>query len=679
MSRKRPSEEFQNLRYFTKAVLPTVYDESLSYYELLNKVILYLNELVNNVNAWNEYLNAFLDIFEDNLREEVKNKIEEMYNSGEFGDIVNAFLDEKTEMLDNKLKDFREALDKLDTKLNGDITTAIEDIQSQMNSLDTSVNSKITNLENTVNEQISNIDTSVNEKITNFQNSVNTDITNFKSSINETVSVLQNNIKDIKEENVSFFKITKNLLLKDSDDLAVITSISGSPIKDRLNTGAKFYGTSGIDNIAIIRLNESPKNSVKVKFKAKKLTGSNSSFKMKYMNTDDEKTINLTSEYQNFELNLNTPPMSTIAIYITYPNIVFIISNLEVTQDIEFNYVDDINYRELVNRSQNWRNVSNSASTIDKIVQIASDYDKNINNTTYYNNYTLYDYESKKYNGKVPLDCSSYVLALITGVSYDNQNIVNGRKNIKSEWGFNSYPTDKARFTYLMAKWCINNGYAFIPNDDFSNLQAGDILFHSNQKSGDNQYLNIHHVAMFLGKFNNNSMLLTHYYSTTSTYRNPPTTIEYRNIGYYKDFTLCARLPLGDVSSDWYMDRYHRNDIGFTLNSSNRSKNIIAKEDLVGGKMYTLTMKNYKTSGGSNDYVIIQMFSIDLDRYVQLYTDGSTGYDGSKDRIIRFYVPRTVEGSSIGESYVNVQLPGLSSGSVSCDSYQIVEGFSNNI
>lgn len=44
----------ENMRYKTQAVLPTVYDESLSYYELLNKVIYKLNEVIDTVNAMTE-------------------------------------------------------------------------------------------------------------------------------------------------------------------------------------------------------------------------------------------------------------------------------------------------------------------------------------------------------------------------------------------------------------------------------------------------------------------------------------------------------------------------------------------------------------------------------------------------------------------------------------------------
>ena len=42
--------EYENLKFYCQSVLPTVYDDTLSYYELLNKVVEHLNKLGNNVN-----------------------------------------------------------------------------------------------------------------------------------------------------------------------------------------------------------------------------------------------------------------------------------------------------------------------------------------------------------------------------------------------------------------------------------------------------------------------------------------------------------------------------------------------------------------------------------------------------------------------------------------------------
>lgn len=42
--------ELQNLKFISQKVLPLVYDESLSYYEVLCKVVAKLNEVIDVVN-----------------------------------------------------------------------------------------------------------------------------------------------------------------------------------------------------------------------------------------------------------------------------------------------------------------------------------------------------------------------------------------------------------------------------------------------------------------------------------------------------------------------------------------------------------------------------------------------------------------------------------------------------
>ena len=44
----------EHLKYHVQAVLPTVYDDSLSYYELLNKVVQKLNEVIDQMNNYEE-------------------------------------------------------------------------------------------------------------------------------------------------------------------------------------------------------------------------------------------------------------------------------------------------------------------------------------------------------------------------------------------------------------------------------------------------------------------------------------------------------------------------------------------------------------------------------------------------------------------------------------------------
>lgn len=87
-------------RFWCQKVLPIVYDDSLSYYELLNKMVIYLNNVIKDVatvednvglllNAYNLLQNYVNTYFENlDVQEEINNKLDEMAESGVLGDII---------------------------------------------------------------------------------------------------------------------------------------------------------------------------------------------------------------------------------------------------------------------------------------------------------------------------------------------------------------------------------------------------------------------------------------------------------------------------------------------------------------------------------------------------------------------------------------------------------------
>ena len=92
-------EDYTNqkpFRFWCQKVLPLVYDDSISYYELLNKVVHYLNNVIKDVSAMGGNINDLLDAFIklqnyvnyyfDNLdiQSEVNNIIDQMIKDGTF-------------------------------------------------------------------------------------------------------------------------------------------------------------------------------------------------------------------------------------------------------------------------------------------------------------------------------------------------------------------------------------------------------------------------------------------------------------------------------------------------------------------------------------------------------------------------------------------------------------------
>ena len=91
-------------RYWCQTVLPLVYDDSLSYYELLNKVVYYLNNVISDVsavetnvdsllNAYSELQTYVNDYFDNlNVQNEINAKLDAMAESGELTEIISPFI-----------------------------------------------------------------------------------------------------------------------------------------------------------------------------------------------------------------------------------------------------------------------------------------------------------------------------------------------------------------------------------------------------------------------------------------------------------------------------------------------------------------------------------------------------------------------------------------------------------
>lgn len=93
----------RNFKFWCQKVLPLVYDDSLSYYELLCKVVDYLNKVIQEVNALGDdvtqlaqlfnQLKEYVDNYFNNLdvQEEIDKKLDEMVATGKFAELLTAY------------------------------------------------------------------------------------------------------------------------------------------------------------------------------------------------------------------------------------------------------------------------------------------------------------------------------------------------------------------------------------------------------------------------------------------------------------------------------------------------------------------------------------------------------------------------------------------------------------
>ena len=93
----------------TIPVLPQVYGDELSYYELLNKVVEKLNAMGITVNELIDYVNTYFD--SKDWQQMVNNKLDSMVSDGTLDNIINqkifGELNSKVNFLEDNRKNFR--------------------------------------------------------------------------------------------------------------------------------------------------------------------------------------------------------------------------------------------------------------------------------------------------------------------------------------------------------------------------------------------------------------------------------------------------------------------------------------------------------------------------------------------------------------------------------------------
>ena len=133
-------------KFWCQKVLPTVYDDSLSYYELLNKVVEYLNTVIEQMNTlteseeefqtnltavWEEY-KTYIDNYFDNLdvQNEINNKLDAMASDGSLDELIKPFVE--TEVASNIDEVVGEQIDgSVASQINGSVASQIGNVVNE--------------------------------------------------------------------------------------------------------------------------------------------------------------------------------------------------------------------------------------------------------------------------------------------------------------------------------------------------------------------------------------------------------------------------------------------------------------------------------------------------------------------------------------------------------------------
>lgn len=95
--------DIQKMQFWCQKVLPLVYDDSLSYYELLCKVVDYLNKVIEKSNDMGDKITE-LEATVDEIKEEIEylsSELEKVKN----GDYVSLYLDSIIKWIDTNLQE----------------------------------------------------------------------------------------------------------------------------------------------------------------------------------------------------------------------------------------------------------------------------------------------------------------------------------------------------------------------------------------------------------------------------------------------------------------------------------------------------------------------------------------------------------------------------------------------
>ncbi|PJZ18363.1 hypothetical protein CEW46_28990, partial [Bacillus cereus] len=236
--------------------------------------------------------------------------------------------------------------------------------------------------------------------------------------------------------------------------------------------------------------------------------------------------------------------------------------------------------------------IRNSRGSIERMIAVGHTYFENVDKLSYGNLYTTYDTNLTLVNGKNQIDCSSFANVLIHGIPYENTRYAGKSTNIDSNIFFTNINGYKFRFANQIAKYAYERGYSFVPNKDFSNVEAGDILFFSwtnrdvggdlAQELRENAFMKIDHVAAYLHKKNDS-------YWSTLQFDNGISTVYYDATNeYMSQCVLAARFPYANVESMYSNDNMMLNgDVPYNVSNTSTIAQYKLNKPLQKGRYYT--------------------------------------------------------------------------------------------
>ena len=137
-----------SFKFWCQKVLPLVYDNSLSYYELLCKVVNYLNEVIKNSDNMNQSIENLYDAFMQlqeyvndylsdlNVQGYIDHKLDEMVEDGTFATLVEPYLEGAMDEVTQAIEDQNSTLEDAIEEQNTTIENALGEVEDVVNGFD---------------------------------------------------------------------------------------------------------------------------------------------------------------------------------------------------------------------------------------------------------------------------------------------------------------------------------------------------------------------------------------------------------------------------------------------------------------------------------------------------------------------------------------------------------------
>lgn len=181
----------EKFKFWCQKVLPTIYDDSLSYYEAICKMATYLNATIDQVNEFQKMIDALPETilnseeFQKMVQDAVDGKIDALYK------VVQDALDAFDKEIDTKFAGMKSELDAdqaaFEKQVNDNNTAFQKQIEKDFTTLELTTKHRMDVQDGKITKQNTTIEsfkTEVNEKLTGYE----TSDTQFKQEVNTKLS-----------------------------------------------------------------------------------------------------------------------------------------------------------------------------------------------------------------------------------------------------------------------------------------------------------------------------------------------------------------------------------------------------------------------------------------------------------------------------------------------------------